>query len=103
RQIDFNRRHNITPKSIQKQVRSILDVRKKNRQRARELMVDLSMAGIRTAANTRQAVAQLKRQMVQAARNLEFELAALYRDKIVQLEKELHPNSGLRHRSDSRG
>jgi len=79
-----NREHNITPQSIQKAVRDITD-------RVRALAEERAPYIAATKESSREEllrlIKDLERQMKQAARNLEFERAALYRDEMIDLRK----------------
>ncbi len=72
-QMEYNRRHNITPKTIQKAVSNLL---KKEEEEERER--DFVQEDI---------IAELTRQMLEYARNLQFEQAARIRDKIREMKK----------------
>ena len=71
--MEYNRRHNITPKTIQKAVSNLL---KKEEEEERER--DFVQEDI---------IAELTRQMLEYARNLQFEQAARIRDKIREMKK----------------
>jgi excinuclease ABC subunit B len=79
-----NREHNITPQSIQKAVRDITD-------RVRALAEERAPYIAATKESSREEllrlIKDLEKQMKQAARNLEFEKAALYRDEMIDLRK----------------
>ncbi len=75
------------PKSIQKAVRSILDTRSSRKRETEELLYEISDSIELKGKTKKDAIAELKRRMVDAAKNLEFEKAAVYRDKIVELEQ----------------
>ncbi|MBI1388596.1 MAG: excinuclease ABC subunit UvrB [bacterium] len=86
-QLDYNEKHGIIPKTIQKKVRSILEARSVKRRETEELLYEISESVIVKTRSSKDAVAELKRRMVEAAKNLEFEKAAVYRDKIAELEQ----------------
>ncbi len=80
----YNRTHGITPQSIRKAIKDITD---------RVRAVAESRATYEpTASVSKQQVAalikELESQMKNAARNLEFEKAALLRDRIIELRRE---------------
>ena len=77
-QIQFNTEHNITPKTIKKDIRRILE--------PMEAIEDTQSV---PALDIKKQIAQLEALMLEAAENLEFEKAAEYRDRIRRIEKEL--------------
>lgn len=72
----FNKAHGITPHSVQKKVSDII-----------EISSEVSRKRIRTRAEKEAEIARLSRQMKEAARMLEFEIAAKLRDEIRELEE----------------
>ena len=83
-QIAYNEAHGITPKTIVKSVRNLL-----------EISGDISDAkradkdGIKMTRKERdKLIAKLEKEMKEASKMLEFELAALLRDKIIKLRGE---------------
>jgi excinuclease ABC subunit B len=86
-QEDFNREHDITPQGIRKAIRDITE-----RVRA-AAVAEKKVAYTAEAPASREDMARLVRdletQMKQAAKALEFEKAALIRDRIIELRKEM--------------
>ncbi len=90
-QVAYNRLHNITPQPITKKagnaILSFLDIsRRLNSQQLEEIYeqsADLSLEKIP------ELIKQLEAQMQEAAKNLEFEEAAKYRDRIKRLRERL--------------
>ncbi|MDP2744710.1 MAG: excinuclease ABC subunit UvrB [Dehalococcoidia bacterium] len=84
-QESYNREHGITPQGIRKAIKDITDRVKAVAEEkvAYEAPVGLSRDEIA------RLVKELESQMKTAARNLEFEKAALLRDRIVELRREL--------------
>ncbi len=80
----YNREHNITPQGIRKAIRDITE---------RVRTVAETRTPYVAAPLTREAIArlikELESQMKTAARNLEFEKAALLRDRIIELRQEV--------------
>ena len=79
----FNKAHGIVPRTIIKSVRDLLDISaqddsKTDAQRRGEIK---SM----TKQQKAEQIARLEKQMKEAARMLEFELAAALRDQIIEL------------------
>jgi excinuclease ABC subunit B len=80
----YNREHGITPQGIKKAIKDITErVRAVAETRAPYIAVPSSREDI-----TR-LIKELEGQMKAAARNLEFEKAALIRDRIIELRREL--------------
>ena len=89
RQLEYNAEHGITPQTIKRQRTSILEVRHKQKREAEEVLFDLLEkpdAGIPMDRQGKdRLIKQLKRKMLEAAKDLEFEKASVYRDKITEL------------------
>jgi len=81
-QLDYNRRHNITPETIRKEIRRSLAERIKARQIAQQAgrFGDMEYDCVELAA-------QLEKEMLEAAEQLDFERAALLRDKLKELKE----------------
>ncbi len=85
-QIAYNREHGIEPASIVKAVRDLTD--RVRRKAVREPEGELSLAQLPKDELARM-IRELKKQMEAAADNLEFEKAALLRDRIFELREVL--------------
>ena len=79
----YNRDHGITPQSVSKAIRDIA-------QQVQKISEPLREYGDRpaTARELNTLLKQMERDMKQAARDLEFERAALIRDRIMELRRE---------------
>ena len=86
-QEDFNKEHGITPQGIRKAVRDITE-RVKAAAVAEKKGKDIAAAPA-TREDMARLVRDLETQMKQAAKALEFEKAALIRDRIIELRKEM--------------
>jgi len=94
-QLKYNRKHNITPKSIQKPIRDQL-IKRNKPQNPRASVIQLSKKEVIDLANfnpssltpqdKKKLIRSLTRKMNSAAKQLDFELAALLRDTIEKLE-----------------
>lgn len=83
KQILYNKKHGIVPKTIVKSVRNVLEISEK----VKDDSYDYS--GVKmTAGERHRLIEQLEKQMRQAAKMLEFELAAELRDRIIRLRGE---------------
>ena len=81
RQLEFNKRHNIIPRSIDKAIKDGIESIKK----AKEITLDA--AGQSEEEYERESlISELEREMELCARNLQFERAAELRDKIKTLK-----------------
>ena len=89
-QMDYNERHGITPRSIQKDVRGVIEItlpaevaEEKGTYKAGKSL------GSMNNKELEKLISQLEKEMRQAARELAFERAAEARDLIIELRKEL--------------
>ena len=81
-QLRYNQEHNITPETIKKEIRSGLTQQVKARQTARE--------AVRFGADEYEKVelaSQIETEMLEAARDLDFERAAFLRDQLRELKE----------------
>ena len=82
-QVSYNRAHGIVPSTIIKEIRDLT-------QNLRQVAETEAIYGVATEIpkdEARRVIAELEGQMKVAARNLEFEKAALLRDKILDLRR----------------
>jgi excinuclease ABC subunit B len=90
KQIAHNLAHGITPRSIQKQIRDLIDgvysekasKEKEKQELQRALVEDMSEKDIS------KRIKQMEKQMLEHARNLEFEKAARVRDQLALLKEQ---------------
>ena len=81
KQFDHNQKYGITPMAIVKEIKDIRDEK-------RELLkVADTIEDIKDPKEQQETVAQLEKEMHEAADNLEFELAAVLRIKLKKLIK----------------
>ena len=97
KQSDWNRAHNITPKTIQKDVQEMIDgvARDTGKPKQKWLQEDYALFSTDGESHIAESPAKLSRklkalekQMYQHARDLEFEEAAVVRDEILTLKKQ---------------
>ncbi|MDD2758587.1 MAG: excinuclease ABC subunit UvrB [Patescibacteria group bacterium] len=103
-QLAYNKEHGVTPKTIEKNIRNILEEfgisssKHKNiktlKQKRDETIVKLDMMG--DARPVEEIIKDKERQMREAAKNLEFELAAILRDEIKELNRKTENKNGPR-------
>ncbi len=91
-QLEYNKENGITPKTIEKSIKNILeqfglDPKKVKSRKRSEKILEIDLAG--DARPMKEILKDKKLKMKEAADKLEFELAAILRDEINQLEKEL--------------
>ncbi|MCL6445213.1 MAG: excinuclease ABC subunit UvrB [Alicyclobacillus sp.] len=84
RQLAYNEAHGITPATIQKAVRDVIEATKAAEQKADYVSVVAKAEGL-SAKERRDLIARLEKEMKQAAKDLQFERAAELRDMIVEL------------------
>ncbi|MDD4661665.1 MAG: excinuclease ABC subunit UvrB [Candidatus Pacebacteria bacterium] len=90
-QLKYNKDNNITPKTIKKAITNILDQFNLDKSREKKQLVKLDLLG--DSRKLKEILKEKKKQMAEAAEKLEFELAALLRDEVKELEKEIKKNA----------
>lgn len=85
-QQEYNELHGITPTTIQKKVRDLISISKKAEKDLKEIEKDLESMSRR---ELEELVKKLTKQMHTAAAELNFELAAELRDKMMEIKKQL--------------
>lgn len=85
-QLAYNKKHGITPQTIKKQIKDIVGDIAKARQRAVKELAEMDSAAYE--GGKAKLIRQKRKEMHEAADNLDFETAALIRDEIAALEKE---------------
>ena len=84
-QVAYNEQHGITPQGIQKALKDIND----GLRRGAEVAAPYTTAGDLPKEEIARLIKELESQMKTAARELEYERAALLRDQITELRREL--------------
>lgn len=79
----YNKEHNITPETIRKNIKSIIDFETK----PSEASVTGEFMKLETLEDLPGYIKQREREMKEAAKRLEFEKAAIIRDEIMKLRK----------------
>ncbi|HPU62701.1 MAG TPA: excinuclease ABC subunit UvrB [Mobilitalea sp.] len=85
-QHEYNVKHGITPTTIQKKVRDLISISKKVDQNINEIEKDLESM---SKQELNELVKKITKQMHAAAAELNFELAAELRDKMIEIKKHL--------------
>lgn len=80
-QIEHNKKHNITPKTIEKEIRDIIPTEK---------ILDIETKPLpKSEKEMKKFIKGKEKEMRQAANDLDFELAAILRDEIKELKKRI--------------
>ena len=87
-QIAYNQEHGITPRSTTKSLRTILDDLTAGSDLDPNLIAAETSGVYRSPKALRKEIEKVKKEMLKAAGNLEFEKAAQLRDQMILLEKE---------------
>jgi excinuclease ABC subunit B len=98
----YNEAHGITPQTIRKEITDILE-RQIDTGMGEDLVLtqieqELDLKGL----SKKQTIETLRKAMLEAARNLEFEKAALLRDRMIQLETGAAPEEKEKKRGRKR-
>ncbi len=96
RQILHNEAHGITPRSIVKQVRDLIDgvYSEKSGKEAAKLELERAKVEDMTEKDISREIKRLEKQMLEHARNLEFEKAARVRDQLALLREQAFGGPG---------
>jgi excinuclease ABC subunit B len=84
----YNASHSITPQGIKKAIKDITERIKIETAAVAEQQATYNMSALSKEEKARLADS-LEKQMKKAARNLEFETAALLRDRIIELRRDM--------------
>lgn len=85
-QIAYNKKHNITPKTIIKKIQDITEAMRNEQQQAVANLLAVDMEMISSNKDKQKLIKSKKKQMQEAVKNLDFETAAILRDEIIELE-----------------
>jgi excinuclease ABC subunit B len=90
KQIAFNLEHGITPKSIVKRIKDLIDgvYSEKSGKDTQKLELQKAMVEDMSEKDVAREIKRLEKQMVEHARNLEFEKAARVRDQLHVLKQQ---------------
>ncbi len=95
KQIDHNQRMGIVPQALQKSVADILELgnapgsgKKGSQQKQKVLQVAEPLPEVRDALAASKLIKKLENEMMQAAKELQFEKAAALRDQLQQLQQQ---------------
>jgi excinuclease ABC subunit B len=82
KQLEYNKKHGITPRTITKAVKDGIEAYRQ----AKEIVQDVT-GETPEEYDILEVISQLESEMEEAARNLQFEKAIVYRDQIARLKK----------------
>lgn len=82
-QEEYNKEHNITPKSIVKDIREVIGILKDDKKTPKKKDSELSTEELENI------VRELKARMLEAAERLDFEAAANFRDEMKKFQNQL--------------
>lgn len=85
-QMAYNKEHGITPKTIEKKVREVIAISKEV---AKDEMESARAPEEMSVEELEKFIAKMKKKMESAAADLNFEMAAQYRDRIIELKNML--------------
>ncbi|EET89124.1 helicase domain protein [Clostridium carboxidivorans P7] len=89
-QMEYNEKHNIVPKTIKKEIREVIEATKVLEENAQYDSLEEAMEA--NNENIDLLISKYEKEMKQAAKELQFELAADLRDKILKLKKQKKKN-----------
>lgn len=89
-QMEYNEKHNIIPKTINKEIREVIEATKVLEEKAQYDSLEEAMEA--NNENIDLLISKYEKEMKQAAKELQFELAADLRDKILKLKKQKKKN-----------
>ncbi len=86
-QLEFNKKHGITPKTIQKSIRARLVEQEEEDRKSAQFLMKLQEKDVLMPDEKEHLIKELRREMQQAAKELDFETAAILRDQIKLLKQ----------------
>jgi excinuclease ABC subunit B len=96
RQVKYNQEHGIVPVSIHKAIHDLTEEMSAKAVSERRGEYKVKEVGGMPRAELRKIVAELEKQMKEAAKNLEFERAAALRDEMYELKTLLAEDESLK-------
>jgi excinuclease ABC subunit B len=103
KQIEYNKKNNIQPKTIVKAVYELDEFQNLSRQKSMAQIIEEEKFDYTvTPKNIDNIIREVESQMKNAAKNLDFETAALLRDKMLELKNMKSGNSLLVKRKRSK-
>jgi excinuclease ABC subunit B len=95
-QLKFNEDNGITPKTIEKEIHDILVRRKDQKRQAQKMSIEVltQNTNLLNPSQKKKLIRALEQEMLEKAKNLEFEQAAVLRDEIARLKGEKTDDGG---------
>ncbi|MDO8658333.1 MAG: excinuclease ABC subunit UvrB [Candidatus Levybacteria bacterium] len=86
-QLKYNKKHNITPKTIEKAIRAkLVEIDLKEKEQPIDILLQMSKKEVLLPDEREKLLRRLRQEMLNAAKDLDFETAALLRDRIKFLK-----------------
>lgn len=88
-QIAYNREHNITPETVRKEIQDILIRKSGEKKRAEKMNIDMmkKSTNLLDPKQKKSLIKALENEMLERAKNMEYEEAAVLRDEISRLRE----------------
>ena len=88
-QVVYNRKHGITPETVRKEIQDILIRRSDEKKRAEKLSIDVmkKSTNLLDPKQKKSLIKALENEMLERAKNMEYEEAAVLRDEINRLKE----------------
>ena len=86
KQLEYNKKNKITPKTIVKAVAKLDEFQIQAKENSKQIMVNQLNEEYISTKNINQILKSLEQQMKEAADNLDFETAVIFRDKIKEIK-----------------
>lgn len=88
-QIAYNREHNITPETVRKEIQDILIRKSDEKKRAEKMNIDMikKSTNLLDPKQKKSLIKALENEMLERAKNMEYEEAAVLRDEISRLKE----------------
>lgn len=88
-QITYNREHNITPETVRKEIQDILIRKSDQKKRAEKMSIDVmkKSTNLLDPKQKKSLIKALENEMLERAKNMEYEEAAVLRDEINRLKE----------------
>jgi excinuclease ABC subunit B len=96
KQLEYNKKHNITPRTIEKAIQERRELVSERKKRVAGLLRESGYEYV-SKGNVRQQMAEVECQMKEAAENLDFELAMVLRDRLFAMREVVGPG-GKKHK-----
>lgn len=86
-QLEYNKKHNITPTTIEKAIRAkLVEVEEKETEKPIDVLLQMSKKEVLLPDEKEKVIRKLRQEMLNAAKDLDFETAAILRDRIKILK-----------------